>query len=81
MEHLNAWAFPAIPVIVLLLLLPVWRTLLRLLVRSAVWLGLLALLAGNGLSLLGVNLFNAISLGLLGLPGLGLLLLLRWTGT
>ena len=28
---------------------------------------------------LGVNLFNALVLGVLGLPGLGLLLLLRWS--
>ena len=55
--------------------------LLRLLLRSGLWLGLLALLSGSGLPLLGVNCCNALLLGLLGLPGLGLLLFLRWTGT
>lgn len=30
---------------------------------------------------LGVNAFNALTLGLLGLPGLGLLFLFRWVGT
>ena len=53
--------------------------LLKLLARSAVGLGFLALWSGflPGLAL-GVNLVNAVVLGLLGLPGFGLLLLLRW---
>ena len=46
--------------------------LLKLLARSALGLGFLAL---------GVNAFNALTLGLLGLPGLGLLFLFRWVGT
>lgn len=37
----------------------------------------LGLLQGLGLTL-GVNWFNALALGLLGLPGLALLLLLQW---
>ena len=43
---------------------------------------LLALIAPLGSAMgvsLGVNLFNALVLGVLGLPGLGLLLLLRWS--
>lgn len=50
------------------------RTLL-----GGLFLQLLALL-GNPLGIsLGVNLFNALVLGLLGAPGFGLLLLLSWT--
>lgn len=59
------------------------RWLLRLLVRSAAGLGALALWSHSGLAAglaLGVNPFNALTLGLLGVPGLGLLLLLRWLG-
>ena len=51
--------------------------------RSALSLGFLALWAKSGLLsglALGVNPFNAVTLGLLGLPGLGLLLLWRWLG-
>ena len=57
-------------------------SLLRLLARTGLGLGVLALLspvgelAGIGL---GVNLLNALVLALLGGPGLGLLLMLRWT--
>ena len=54
--------------------------LLRLAGRSLLWLGALFLLAGAGVTALGVNCFNALALGLLGLPGLGLLLGLRWLG-
>lgn len=53
---------------------------LKLLARSALGLGFLALWAHSGLAAglsLGVNLFNALALGLLGVPGLGLLLLLK----
>ena len=56
----------------------------KLLVRSAVGLGFLALWAASGLGpglTLGVNVYNALTLGLLGVPGLGLLFLLRWLGT
>lgn len=45
---------------------------------GALVLALLAPLSGwTGLSL-GVNLFNALVLGVLGVPGFGLLLLLQW---
>ena len=46
-------------------------------------LGFLFLWASSGVAAglsLGVNLFNAFTLGLLGLPGLGLLMMLRWLG-
>ena len=55
--------------------------LLKLAARSAVGLGFLALWSCSGFLptlALGVNAFNAVALGLLGLPGFGLLLLLRW---
>ena len=84
MEHWNEWAWAAVPCAGLLLLLLARRPLLRLvklLLRSAVWTGLLALLGWAGFPLLGVNAFNALFLGLLGLPGLGLLLLFRWIVT
>ena len=56
--------------------------LLKLIARSAVGLGFLALWSASGVfPVLGVNLFNAAALGLLGVPGFGLLLLLRWMGT
>ena len=51
---------------------------------SALGLGFLALWSQSGLAAglaLGVNAFNALTLGLLGLPGLGLLFLFRWVGT
>lgn len=56
----------------------------KLLLRSLLGLGFLALWSQSGLAAglaLGVNAFNALTLGLLGLPGLGLLLLFRWVGT
>ena len=56
----------------------------KLLVRSLLGLGFLALWSQSGLAAglaLGVNAFNAVTLGLLGLPGRGLLLLFRWVGT
>ena len=59
-----------------------WLGKLR--VRSLLGLGFLALWSQSGLAAglaLGVNAFNAVTLGLLGLPGLGLLLLFRWVGT
>ena len=55
--------------------------LLRLGVRSSVGLMLLAFLqeAGGLLGVtLGVNLGNALVLGILGMPGFGLLLMLQW---
>lgn len=56
--------------------------LIKVLLRSALGLGALFLWSQSGLAAglaLGVNAFNAITLGLLGLPGLGLLFLLRLT--
>lgn len=55
--------------------------LIKVLLRSAVGLGALFLWAQSGLAAglaLGVNAFNALIIGLLGLPGVGLLFLLRW---
>lgn len=55
--------------------------LLKVLLRSTLGLGALFLWAQSGLAAglaLGVNAFNALTIGLLGLPGLGLLFLLRW---
>ena len=53
----------------------------RLLLNSALGLGVLWLLNSTapvtGLTL-GVNWFNALTVGVLGLPGLGLLLLVKW---
>lgn len=57
------------------------KSVLRLAVNSAVGLGALWLLNATapltGVSL-GLNLFNAVTIGVLGLPGLGLLLLVQW---
>ena len=56
----------------------------KVLARSLVGLGFLALWSHSGIAAglsLGVNLFNALTLGLLGLPGFGLLMLLKWLGT
>lgn len=53
---------------------------LKLLARAALGLGFLALWSYSGLAAglsLGVNAFNALTLGVLGVPGLGLLLLLK----
>lgn len=68
-----------------LLLLIMLRKLLvkavRLLLRTAAGAGVLALLAQTGGALgiqLGVNLYNALVLGVLGAPGFGLLLMLNW---
>ena len=55
--------------------------LLRLALRSSVGLAVLALFSQVGDLIgvsLGVNLVNALVLGLLGIPGFGLLLLLQW---
>ena len=55
--------------------------LLRLALRSSVGLAVLALFSQVGHLIgisLGVNLVNALVLGLLGIPGFGLLLLLQW---
>ena len=55
--------------------------LLRLAARSAVGLAVLALFSQVGPFIgvsLGVNLVNALILGVLGVPGFGLLLMLQW---
>lgn len=57
-------------------------TLLRLAGRTGAGFAFLSLFAPIGKILgigLGVNLLNALTLGLLGVPGFGLLMLLRWT--
>lgn len=78
----NLW--PGVLLMGLLLLLifhkPI-KWLLKLLLRSAISLLLLIAWGASGLlpSLaLGANVFNALTLGLLGIPGFGLLLLFRW---
>ena len=65
----------------LLVLLRPLLALLRLALRSSLGLALLALLSPIGPLVgvrLGVNLVNALVLGLLGAPGFGLLLMLQW---
>ncbi|MBP1757794.1 MAG: transcriptional regulator [Firmicutes bacterium] len=78
----NLW--PGALLIGLLLLLifhkPI-KWLLKVLLRSALSLVFLIVWGASGLlpSLaLGANVFNALTLGLLGIPGFGLLLLFRW---
>lgn len=69
-------------VLVLLVLLrrPI-GTLGRLMARSGLWLGFLWLFKSVtpllGVSL-GVNLLNAVVLGILGVPGLALLMMVQW---
>ena len=57
------------------------KMVLRVVLNSALGFGALWLLnataAVTGISL-GLNLFNALTLGVLGVPGLGLLLLVKW---
>ena len=77
-----AWCLAGLLLCAALLLLrrPAAR-LLRLALRSSVGLAALALFAQAGRLIgisLGVNLVNALVLGLLGIPGFGLLLLLQW---
>ncbi len=78
----NLW--PGALLIGLLLLLIFHKPIkwfLKLLLRSTISLLLLIAWGASGLlpSLaLGANAFNALTLGLLGLPGFGLLLLFRW---
>lgn len=76
-----------LPLLILtgLLALIVFRRLvggiLRLAARSLLGLGFLTLWAKSGIAAglaLGVNAFNALTLGALGIPGLGLLLAVRW---
>ena len=75
----DVWNSNWLPVLIAALLMAVvfrrpalW--LVKLALRSAVWLGGLFLLGTAGFGVLGVNCFNALVLGLLGLPGAGLLL-------
>lgn len=77
-----AWCLAGLVLCAALLLLhrPV-ALLLRLLLRSGAGLAVLALLSQVGHLMgisLGVNLVNALVLGLLGAPGLGLLLMMQW---
>jgi len=76
------WGLAGLILCVALLLLhgPLFR-LLRLALRSSVALAALALFSQVGHLFgvhLGVNLVNALVLGVLGLPGFGLLLMLQW---
>jgi len=77
-----AWCLAGLLLCAALLLLrrPAAR-LLRLALRSSAWLAALALFSQVGGLIgvrLGVNLVNALVLGLLGAPGFGLLLMLQW---
>ena len=77
-----AWSMAGLLLCAALLLLrrPLAQ-LIRLGVRSSVGLAALALFSQVGQLLgvsLGVNLVNALVLGLLGVPGFGLLLMLQW---
>ena len=85
MTTLSGYALWAVVALLLCAFLLVFRrpaaALLRLLARSAVGLAALALFAQVGRFIgvtLGVNLVNALVLGLLGVPGFGLLLMLQW---
>lgn len=71
-------------ILLLLLLRRVVGAVFRLIFRAGLGLGFLALWMKSGVlagMALGVNLVNALTLGALGMPGLGLLLLVRWMGT
>ena len=77
-----AWCLAGLLLCTALLVLrrPVVR-LLRLVLRSSVGLAVLALFSQVGGLIgikLGVNLVNALVLGVLGAPGFGLLLMLQW---
>ncbi len=77
-----AWCLAGLLLCAALLLLrrPAAR-LLRLALRSSVGLAALALFSQVGRLIgveLGVNLINALVLGVLGAPGFGLLLMLQW---
>jgi len=82
LTQFSYWALAAFLLCVALFLLRrVLARLLRLLLRSSVGLAALALLSHIGPPAgihLGVNLFNALVLGVLGVPGFGLLLMLQW---
>lgn len=86
MRALPEWAVPLVlmggTVFLLFFRKPIlWC--IKLLLRSLLGLGFLFLWSASGIAgslALGVNVVNALILGLLGLPGLGLLLLFRWLG-
>lgn len=69
-----------IPVLLVLLRRPLGG-IARLTARSGLWLGFLWLFRGVaplvGVTL-GVNLFNAVMLGALGVPGLALMMMVQW---
>ena len=78
----TAWGLACLLLCAALLLLhrPLAQ-LIRLILRSSVGLAALALFAQIGSFTgvtLGVNLVNALVLGVLGVPGFGLLLMLQW---
>ena len=77
LEQMVLWGIAGLVVISLLMVLrkPLTR-LMALLFRSALGLGALALGQAAGLTL-GVNLCNALLLGILGVPGVVLLFLLQ----
>ena len=82
LSEYTAWCLAGLLLCAALLLLrrPAAR-LLWLAVRSSAGLAVLALFAQAGQLFgvsLGVNLINALVLGLLGAPGFGLLLMLQW---
>ena len=78
---MNVWYLLPAAAILMLLSRRLLRRLLGLIVRFCAALAGLALLspaAGSiGISL-GINSFNALVLGLLGVPGFGLLLMVQW---
>ena len=82
LSSFGAWGLTGLLLCAALLLLRrplAW--LIRLALRSSLGLAVLALLAPLGSAAgisLGVNLVNALVLGLLGVPGFGLLLMLQW---
>lgn len=82
---MSGWAWVgavAAALAVLLLLRRPLKAVGRLALRSGVGMVCLWLLQGVGGLVgihLGVNLFNGLVLGLLGVPGLALLMLVRWT--
>lgn len=81
---MNGWVWAAVAAAGILLLAVARRplgSLGRLLGRSGLGLAFLWLFQGVGSWLgapLGVNLFNALVLGVLGIPGFALLLLAQW---
>jgi inhibitor of the pro-sigma K processing machinery len=83
MEHPELWGIALSGLIFLMILFhKIAKNVIRLLLRTAAGGVFLAVTAPFSSYLgfgLGVNLFNALVLGLLGVPGFGLLLLLRWS--